>query len=359
MSKYITPLVICIGALGVGILFLIISNPTPTSRQYFYDFNAPEGIAVDTQNNVYLADTGNHRVIKFDPQGTFLLQIGAASGSLVGQFNLPSGVAVNKQGEIYVADRGNDRIQKFDSSGRVMGTIGSFGTKDGQFSSPSAIALDPDGNFYVADKGNSRVQKFDPSGRMLLKWGNPGTRDGQFFQPSGLGVDSKKNVYVLDGTLSTTRIQKFDSSGNYLARYGNFTSASGLAFDSTDFGYIVDYTANRVRKFNDKNSLVLDFTCCRDNDAYKNLDSRIVVDGNKDYYLGDFTYSQVLKYNAAGQLVSTWVYPEVDDWSGIAIICFVVAGIALLFLLGKWQAAVKERKLRARQSSIPKNQKQN
>ena len=78
-------------------------------------FNEPSGIAIDSAGNVYVADTANHRIQKFDDQGNFLLKWGS-SGSGAGQFDAPKGVAVDSADNVYVVDSGNHRIQKFGAS---------------------------------------------------------------------------------------------------------------------------------------------------------------------------------------------------------------------------------------------------
>ena len=86
-------------------------------------------------------------------------------------FSNPSGVAVDSSGNVYVADTGNNRIQKFDSSGGFIAKWGSSGSGDGQFSYPSGVAVDSSGNVYVADTSNQRIQKFNSSGGFITKWG--------------------------------------------------------------------------------------------------------------------------------------------------------------------------------------------
>jgi tripartite motif-containing protein 71 len=78
-------------------------------------------------------------------------------GSEDGQFNFPQGVDTDSDDNVFVADTGNDRIQKFDSSGTFVTKWGSEGTGDGQFAGPVAIATDSHDNVYVADRYNNRI----------------------------------------------------------------------------------------------------------------------------------------------------------------------------------------------------------
>ena len=86
------------------------------------------------------------------------------SSTADGQFNGPHGVAVDSSGNVYVTDSGNSRIQKFDSNGTFITKWGSTGSADGQFDNPYGVAVDSSsGNVYVVDSGNSRIQVFAPS----------------------------------------------------------------------------------------------------------------------------------------------------------------------------------------------------
>ena len=159
---------------------------------------------------MYVADTFNHRIQKFDSSGVFLGEWGSY-GTESGQFNYPVGIGVDSSDSnninVYVADAENDRIQKFDSSGVFLGKWGSYGTESGKFKYPYSIAVDSSDNVYVVDLLNHRIQKFNSSGVFLFTWGSKGSNNGQFEYPSGIAVDSNNNVYVAD--TYNNRIQKF------------------------------------------------------------------------------------------------------------------------------------------------------
>jgi DNA-binding beta-propeller fold protein YncE len=144
---------------------------------------------------VYVSDSSNHRVQKFDGAGGFLLQWGN-SGAGTGQFSFPRHVATDSVGNVYVADTNNHRIQKFTSTGVFVTQWGSFGSGPGQFSSPVGIAVDftctpspctPTDNVYVADQGNNRIQKFTSAGVFIMQWGVFGGGTGQFNSPAEAG----------------------------------------------------------------------------------------------------------------------------------------------------------------------------
>jgi len=215
-------------------------------------YSSPQGIAVDSTGNVYVADSGN-RIQKFDANGRYLHEWGSR-GTGEGQFYGPIGIAVDSAGNVYVVDYGNDRIQKFDANGRYLNKWGSRGTGEGQFSSPQDIAVDSAGNVHVADSGNNRIQKFDSDGNYLFKWGSEGTGEGQFSSPHGIAVDSAGNVYVVD--YGNDRIQKFDANGRYLNKWGSrgtgegqFSDPFGVAVDSAGNVYVADTYNYRIQKF--------------------------------------------------------------------------------------------------------------
>lgn len=179
----------------------------------------PRNMAVANDGRIYVADTGNHRIVVFSPQGEMLLTWGEF-GAEPGQFNEPWDVAVGPDGYIYVADTWNHRIQKFTPEGEFVTAWGAFVSTEGQlgemgvFWGPRAIAFTKDGNLLVTDTGNKRVQVFSPDGQPITQFGGAGVEDGYFDEPVGIAVDSNGNIYVADTW--NLRIQKFGPDFNFL-----------------------------------------------------------------------------------------------------------------------------------------------
>ena len=251
-------------------------------------FDSPIGITLDSSGNIYVADYGNHLIRKIDSSGNVTTLAGSgSSGSSNGNgtsasFYNPIGIAVDSDGNVYVGDTGNNQIRKIDSSGNVTTLAGSesSGSEDGQgtsasFYKPYGIAVDNSGNIYVADAKNYRIRKIDSSGNVttLAGSGSQGLVDGNsttasFDLPRGIAVDGSGNVYV--GDTSNHLIRKIDSSGNVTtlagngikgSADGNGTSASfnypyGIAVDNSGNIYVADSANHLIRKIETNSGLV-------------------------------------------------------------------------------------------------------
>lgn len=225
------------------------------------EFHEPRGIAIDAAGNVVVADALNHRVQKtVVGTKTFLDRPGApvthfgSKGSAEGQFNTPTGVAVDASGAIFVVDTENHRVQKFDGNGKFVLAWGKRGSAAGQFYLPSHIAIAKDGRIFVSDTGNNRVQVFDASTKHLASMGRVGSVPGSFAEPKGLAIDRHDNLWVVDRR--NHRLQKFSPTGQLLGTFGRqgpkegeFSFPEDLTFDSTGRLYVTDGMNGRIQVF--------------------------------------------------------------------------------------------------------------
>jgi sugar lactone lactonase YvrE len=247
-------------------------------------FNTPLGIAVDGSNNIYVADTGNDTIRKISPSGvvTTLAGVAGEAGSLDGYgtealFSSPEGLALDSNGNLYVADTGNNLIRKITPAGAVStvaGDAGVAGTQDGaegdaQFYDPTALTLDGSGNIYVADSGNDTIRKINVDNIVSTIAGTPqvsGTVDGpggtaQFNYPAGITTDGTGNLYVSDfgnhtirtisSSLNVTTI--FGAAGqsgttNAVGTAARFNYPAGLTSITGSNFYVADSRNDEIRE---------------------------------------------------------------------------------------------------------------
>ena len=174
----------------------------------------PSALALDRDDNLYLADDSLHRITVFDRDGG-LIGYWGERGSGDGELDGPSGLLFDADDNLLVVDHRNHRVQKFTKGGEFISKWGEHGAGDGQFNLPWGICQDSESNVYVADWRNDRVQKLTANGEFLARFGEAGTGDGQFSRPSGVAVDSDGNVYVADW--GNQRVQVLDSEGRFLS----------------------------------------------------------------------------------------------------------------------------------------------
>ncbi len=173
----------------------------------------PHGMFVDAEGNVWVTDAvgfgeqppgRGHVVLKFSPEGELLMKLGedGVPGDDRTHFRQPSDVLVAPDGSIFVADGhgagGNNRIVKFAPDGTYLLEWGSTGAEAGEFRDPHALAMDSQGRLFVGDRGNSRIQIFDQEGNHLATW-------TQFGRPSGLFIDQHDVLYATDSESNTRR----------------------------------------------------------------------------------------------------------------------------------------------------------
>jgi DNA-binding beta-propeller fold protein YncE len=182
----------------------------------------PTALAIDSDENVYVADEWLHRISIFTKDGDYSGKWVERPGSGDGELDRPSGLAFDADDNLYVVDSGNNRIQKFTKDGQFLAKWGTMGSGEGEFNSPWGIDIDNQGDVYIADWRNDRIQKFSPDGRFLMAFGSSGSGEGEFNRPSDVAVDSNGAIYVADWM--NNRLQVFDAEGTFvLLRRGDAT----------------------------------------------------------------------------------------------------------------------------------------
>jgi hypothetical protein len=263
------------------------NDGTGSAARFYY----PEGVALDSATNVYVADGFNDAIRKVTPVGTNCVVTTLAGRAIGGpgsadgtgstaRFNTPFGVSLDSADNVYVADRSSDTIRKVTPAGVVTtlaGLAGHAGSADGansaaRFNEPGGVAVDTKGNVYVADWGNHTIRKVTPvgtngvvatlAGRAGVSGGANGTgTNAEFYYPNGVAVDTNGNVYVAD--TANAAIRKVTPAGAVTIIAGGVNepgSADGtgsaarfnlpyaVAVDSATNVYVADYFNSTIRK---------------------------------------------------------------------------------------------------------------
>ena len=235
------------------------------SGDYAYDVVAdwgklPDGfewgllgaVAVDADDRVYVFSRGDHPLMVFERDGTYLHTIGE------GVFRDGHGMCFDADGNILLVDRGPHVVMKFSPDGQKLMELGQrdepsdTGYTDenrtvlrpaGPFNFPTDVSCSPSGDFYVSDGDrNARVHKFSADGRLLFSWGGPGEGPGEFRDVHSVW-EAKGRVYVADR--ENHRIQVFSPEGEFIDMWTGFVQPADIYVDENDVMYVAEL-AGRV-----------------------------------------------------------------------------------------------------------------
>src|SRR5262245_18877390 len=206
-----------------------------------YSWLEVAAVACDSKDRVYVFNRGEHPVMVFDRDGSFLSAWGE------GVFVRPHGITIATDDSVYCTDDSDHTVKKFTPTGQLLSTLGTSGRPSSTgatsmdfrtiqhsgppFHFPTNLALGPNGDLFITDGyGNARVHKFAPDGRLICSWGEPGGGRGQFRIPHGIAVDREGTVYVADR--ENSRIQLFSSDGKFLEEWPEIARPCQITFDT-------------------------------------------------------------------------------------------------------------------------------
>ena len=212
------------------------------------------GLAMDDGDRLFVSDPGLHHVLVFDSSHKAVDMINDGMAE-------PSMLAIDKENrQLYVSDIELDQILVYDADTfklkRKMGTTGHRHelTTAGDFSKPTGVAVDQEGNLYVCDTMNSRIEIFDADGKFISTFGKPGDGPGSFARPKGVAIDSDGHIWVADGQMD--RVQVFNQEGQLLISFGGhgvlpgqFQGLAGISIDSNNRVFTSEIFPGRVQQF--------------------------------------------------------------------------------------------------------------
>jgi hypothetical protein len=220
------------------------------------------GIATNSKGHIFVYTRSQRtRLFEFDPNGTFIREIGEGLYGLV----FAHAVRVDAHDNIWVVDEGSNMVIKFNPEGRVVMTMGRRpepadavavvppapdGTNPGKyvFNRPTDVGWDADGNIFVTDGyGNSRIVKYDKNGKFVTQAGTKGSEPGQLNLPHSMAMDAKGNAYVADR--SNRRIEVFDNDLKFKTIYDNVGTPWELCISPGPHQYL--YSSNTFPDNND------------------------------------------------------------------------------------------------------------
>jgi serine/threonine-protein kinase len=214
-------------------------------------FLMPVSVAVDQGGNLVVLDAKSCSVQVITRAGQVITRFGEPASPSTGRiesgaggFFHPQALTLDKNDNIYISDTGNHRVRVFNSAGKVLNKFGIQGARLGEFNNPAGLTLDSDQNLLVVDEKNYRIQIFTQKGVYKNKFGKRGTGRSEFLSPMGVTTDTKRNVFVTD---RDARIQVFDSEGYYVTEFGTpqgnykiMPKYYGIAMDADNRLYVTD-----------------------------------------------------------------------------------------------------------------------
>jgi len=180
----------------------------------------PSAISADPQGNIYVADAGNNKILKFDGRGNLLKGVGGFGWGRE-QFDRPVDICAKTGLDIFIADYNNGRIERYD---RNLNYISSFPADEEvegplRFGYPAGVSVSPHGDLFIAERENNRILKINSFGELETVFGDINSGEGKLQKPGQLEVSKDGLVYVCDEAAS--RILLFDYFGNYMGGFGD------------------------------------------------------------------------------------------------------------------------------------------
>ncbi len=213
----------------------------------------PMSARFDAEGRIWIADTGNHRVLIGSPEGRLIRSVRIAGEGTGPESDVTDFAVTSDARTLWAVDNDHHRLLEIHLADESARPLGKRGETLGLFQYPFAIDIASDGSMLVSDALNGRAQAFTPAGAPSGTIGSYGVELGNLYRPKGLRVDADGNIWISDGVLGVLSV--FSQDGRFIdvlrATDGTpyrFSDPSGLTFDSQQSLYVVESGANRVVK---------------------------------------------------------------------------------------------------------------
>jgi len=275
------------------------TQPASETTKVLFQLAEPYGVAVDSKNNLYVADQkvgaififntetrdveliknkvhahfariiglamdDNDRLFVSDPGLRHVLVFNSAHKAediITEGLVSPGGLAIDRENrQLYVSDVELDQVLVYDADTfKLKRKIGATGhnhelTSPGDFSKPTGLAVDQEGNLYVADTLNNRIEIFDADGKFISTFGKAGDGPGYFARPKGVAIDGDGHIWVADG--QQDRVQIFNKDAQLLISFGGhgllpgqFQGLVGITVDKANRVFTSEIFPGRVQQF--------------------------------------------------------------------------------------------------------------
>ncbi|CAN5516592.1 hypothetical protein BH23CHL2_BH23CHL2_05550 [soil metagenome] len=305
---------------STGTVLSAIDSPGSNGGQLLL----PVDVEVFDNGDLLVSELGNDRVQAFslaDGSLHYYEHLGylGLEGSEPGEFVDPKGVAIDSAGDVYIADSGNDRIQKFDDSGAYLDEW--IDGNRARFRHPLRIEVDPAGRVFVPDLRLNTIPIFGPDGTFLDQWGPeiPGTTP--LTDLVEVVFDADGNAFIID----VGRVIKVSPEGDYIAQFGSsgdgdgqFIFPIGIAIDSSGNIYVADVNENRgghIKKFAPDFSLISVWDSVPDSvPGGELLPNDIVIYGDEAFVFE--AYGRISVFDLNGKFLRAWGSTDTESKPG-------------------------------------------
>ncbi|HEX9655207.1 MAG TPA: NHL repeat-containing protein [bacterium] len=242
------------GRKGIVVKFLL-TFPQPAASTV--PLSQPQALAIDPEGHIYVVDSGNHRIVKFDASGNVVRTVGGFGWERE-QFDRPLDITAKTGLDLFVADFNNERIERYDLN---LNFISSFYSDHSipaslQFGFPGGVDISRHGEIFIVDNENNRILKLNVEGSPDLSFGDFNWGAGQLQQPAKIEVSASDQVFVSDQ--KSNQIVVFDYYGNFVNRFGDdvLRHPRGLTVSPDGNLYVADTGHHRVAVFSSDSQFI-------------------------------------------------------------------------------------------------------